>query len=181
MTIRQLVCLPLFAVLVAPVPVVADEASVRKSLEVEYSRYEAAVLKGMKGLHAWCAEKLAPDYEIHTPDGQKTTRKDFMAVLKSMVEKPDPALKGIQGQKVTIKGLELQGDEAVATVDTRATFRIKDTQGQYGPRGKERQLTEMQSFKETWVNTAGTWKCRKSVLLTSQTLVDGKPIAAPKK
>jgi hypothetical protein len=172
--------LPFLAALVLAVPSWANEKTIRKEITAEYAKYDKAVLKGMGGLAAWCSAKLAPDFTMVEQGGKTTTRKEFMNLLNQMAKQKNGDWKGAKEQKTSVEKLTMDGSSPVALITTKGTFMTTDSRGQFGPKGKDHEMTLTRKYRETWTKIAGTWNVKKSEELGGSMLVDGKPLGGRK-
>jgi ketosteroid isomerase-like protein len=158
-TIRMLI--PLLMIAVTTPAFSADKETVRRELQAIYERGDRAWRE--KDLRAIMAP-VAADFTGKQLDGKTVDRAQSEATNKAILE----LVKSFRETSATVGEVVIRGDEAIITVNGKATGVLLD------PQGKEKSFTQLGVWRDTWRKTAGGWKIRREEDVRIEQTIDGK-------
>jgi ketosteroid isomerase-like protein len=132
----------------------ADNDAVRKQIEAQIARFQAAFRK--KDIAAM-RNITTPDFTLKSRDGTVSTRREANAAL--VVEMK--SIKSIKSWTIKIEKLTVKGNVATAIVSERMVASVADRYL------KERETLNTGRMKETWVKTAAGWSYKRAEQIAS--------------
>ncbi|WP_309718826.1 hypothetical protein [Armatimonas sp.] len=159
---KTLVLLTAAFLLAAPV-VAQDTATVQKAIQAQYNKEAAAFMK--KDISAGLSINTS-GFATTDTKGKKTTLAEFKAALTQIISAAQSIKLSSTVEKVTVKG-----ETATVIVSDKSLFVLTNPQTK-----KSTKVEGASRNEDTWIKQAGVWKRQKNRALTSQSLMDGKPV-----
>ena len=159
-----------------------EKRIVRQQIEAAHADYSRGILENdpvqvLEFYRKW----TSPDFEERdNPVGNVTTREAMLSLMEQVV-----ALKTMGNGRVPLEaatdieafevggGAVAQETRAIAVMSHRYVSREADSQGWFGPKDQEHEITVTSRWRETWVQTDAGWRLQTNAMLGSQTFVDG--------
>jgi hypothetical protein len=150
----------------------ADDATVRKEmLEIFNKAVKDFRNKDVDGFMSM----YHTDYRGKMRDGRTQTVKDIRNEMKMFME----STKSVEQATMSIGKLRVMGTNAELVGTIHLKMKVEDSMGAFGKKGAVHDMTMVETTKDTWVRSSGSWKCKASTEIKTDTLVDGKPVKEP--
>ena len=149
-------------VLAAGMAQAATEAAVRKEMTALYNQFAKDFkAKNIKGVTA----RLAPDFQMKTPEGQTLNRQQAVAAMSGMMN----SVKRVKSYSYKFDKIVPKGNTALVTVTEKYSLIVAD------PQGGEHTMDGTGQSRETFVKTAKGWQLKRSDGLKNSLTLDGQP------
>jgi hypothetical protein len=152
-----------------------DPATARKELTALYHQYGRLLRQEHRyPLKQFFLKHTTEDFVLKQ-DGKTYSREDAAELL----DEGPMAMISFTGYDLKITSLQVKGNQVVVVFNDRTAGMMPD------PRDDERvhKMVMTSTTRETWVKTPEGWMTRMSEVLSSRTLLNGKPVRpqAPRK
>ena len=166
----------------APSAASQTEARIAATLRARYDTLEARELRSQGEFSQWFADNGEPGFVLRgwASSGfgvPVVPRESYARNAEAFRNRttPPPPLRD-RKYEVTVERLLVRGDTAEALVTTRSSWFFTDAAGTYGEAGKERHRASHDRRLDTWVQSEGAWRLRRSDLLSTELSIDGRVV-----
>lgn len=156
----MMTCALFFCVQVSQVR--ADDATVRKALGAQYTKFNQGLIK--KDLKSTFS-LLTPDAKFIEVGGQTRTHEQMHQMMEQML-----STMTISKATNTIDKLKVTGETAIAEVTLKSSGAMK------GEDKKTHTVGYISKSRDTWTKTAEGWKLKQIVAVSENMTMDGKPV-----